>query len=82
MSNGHGGQFVTLFEAKELMTEMLKDYEREIVEPRHRETQRDLAEIKGIMQGGKGAVYFGGILSGCAGIFWIVVQIVHALGAK
>lgn len=79
MPNGHGGQFVTLFEAKELMTGMLKEYEREVVEPRHRETQDALADIKGIVQKGKGAAWLAGGLAGLASVCWIVIQIHQAL---
>ena len=49
MGDGNGGQLVTLFEAKELMLKMLTEYERDVVNPRHLETQGDLADIKKIV---------------------------------
>lgn len=40
----------------------LKEYEREVVEPRHRETQSELAAIKQIVQQGRGAIWALGII--------------------
>ena len=79
MAEGHGGQFVTLYEAEKMMTEMLKVYEKETVEPRHRETQSELADIKEIASEGRGMMRLAGWIGSIAGVVWIVVQLKGAL---
>lgn len=74
-----GGGYITLYEAEKLMTAMLKEYEREVVEPRHAETQTSLGGIKDLVQQGLGMVKLAGVLSSIAAVVWIVMQIVHAV---
>lgn len=78
--SGQGGEYITVYEADKMMTHMLKDYERDVVEPRHRETQNDLAEIKNLVQQGSGAAKLGGAMLTVASIIWIVIQIKTAVG--
>lgn len=79
MGEGHGGQYVTLYESEKLMTEMLKSYEHDTVEPRHRETQGELADIKKIVSEGRGMMRLAGWIGTIAGVVWIVIQITHAV---
>lgn len=78
--NRPGGNFITLYEAEKLMTNMLKDYEREVVGPRHDQTQGSIAEIKELVQQGTGMLKLGGVLISVTALVWIVMQIVHATG--
>jgi predicted lysophospholipase L1 biosynthesis ABC-type transport system permease subunit len=78
MGEGNGGQFITLYEAKELMVSMLADYESKIVNPRHLETQNALKDIQTLIQQGSGAVKLAGVLGSVASVLWIILQIVHA----
>jgi hypothetical protein len=74
-----GGEFITRYEAEGMTTEALRRYEREVVEPRHVETQRDLGDIKKLVQQGSGMVKLGAILASAASILWIVLQIARAV---
>lgn len=80
--NRAGGQYITLWEAEKMMTNMLKDYEREMVGPRHLETQGSIAELKGLVQQGSGMAKLAGALGSIAAVLWIVMQIVHAATSK
>ena len=62
---------------KLMIIEGLKEYERSVVEPRHRETQGELANIKGLIQQGKGAMRLGGYTLSAASLLWIVLQVIH-----
>ena len=69
---------------KLMIIDGLKEYERNVVEPRHRETQTDLASIngelatiRGIVQQGKGALSLGGYMLSLASLTWLVLQIIH-----
>lgn len=86
MGEGNGGQFITLYEAEKMTLKMLGDYERDVVSPRHRETQdgqtaikKDVAEVKELIQQGTGAVKLAGILGSLASVLWIVLQIKAAM---
>lgn len=79
IENRPGAAYITLYEAEKLMTTMLKDYEREIVEPRHRETHGELSEIKDLVQQGSGMLKLGGALASLAAVVWIFLQIVQAV---
>ncbi len=75
-----GGEYVTLYEAEKLMNAMLKDYEREVVQPRHEETQGSIGELKSLVQQGSGMLKLGGFMLSVASLVWIVVQIKEAVG--
>lgn len=75
-----GGEYITLYEAEKMMTNMLKDYEREMVQPRHRETQAAIGEVKSIIQQGSGMLKLGGFLLSLASLVWIVIQVKQAVG--
>lgn len=77
---GHGGQYITLYEAEKMMKTMLSDYEKDIVEPRHVETQSSLQGIKDLIQQGTGAVKLAGVLGSLASLLWIALQIKGAVG--
>lgn len=62
-----------------MISAALKAYEREVVEPRHKETQNSLDDIKRLVQQGSGAVKLGSALMGLGGFVWIVLQIMHHL---
>lgn len=79
MESRPGGTYVTLYEAEKLMTTMLKEYEREVVEPRHAETQTSLGEISRLVQQGSGMVKLAGALGSIAAVVWIAMQIAHAV---
>lgn len=79
---GSGGEYITRYEADKLMTEMLRDYEAKIVNPRHAETQGSIAEVKNLIQQATGMGKLAGFLGSCAAVFWIVMQIVHAVNQK
>lgn len=79
MGDGIGGEHITRYEAEKLMTEALKQYEREVVAPRHRETQHALEEIADLVQQGAGAKKVGSVIVAIIGIIWIVLQITEAL---
>lgn len=79
MGDGIGGEHITRYEAEKLMTEALKQYEREVVAPRHRETQEALEEITDLVQQGAGAKKVGSVIVAFIGIIWIVLQITEAL---
>lgn len=72
-------EYITEDRARLLMVEMFKEYEREVIAPRHAETQGELGEIKAIVNKGKGAMYFAGCLTGIASLLWIVLQIRSAI---
>lgn len=72
-------EFIKHWEAEKLMTNMLKEYERDVIEPRHAETQGDLAEIKALTQQGRGMLRLAGWVGTLAGIVWIVIQITQAV---
>lgn len=76
----NGGEYVTLYEAEKMMTNMLKEYEREVVSPRHRETQDSIGEIKDLMSQGSGMLKLGGFMLSLASLVWIVIQIRQAVG--
>lgn len=69
---------LTMDKVKLMIIEGLKEYERAVVEPRHSETQKELAAIKNLIQQGRGALTLGGGLLSLASAVWIVLQIVHA----
>jgi hypothetical protein len=71
---------ITEDRVKIMITDGLKEYEREVVEPRHVETQRELDIIKRLIQQGSGAVKFGSLCISAASLIWIVLQIIHHLG--
>lgn len=73
---------VTEDRVRVMITAGLKEYEREVVEPRHRETQSELSAIKNLIQQGSGALKLGGISLSIASFVWIVLQIVHHVGSK
>lgn len=58
-----------------MMISMLAEYESKKVEPRHKETQGELAEIKEIVQQGRGMMRLAGWAGTIASIVWIVIQI-------
>ena len=55
-------QFISEDRCQNMINETLKDYERQIVEPRHKETQGELGEIKTIVSQGRGAIWTIGIV--------------------
>lgn len=55
-------QFISEDRCQNMINQTLKDYERQVVEPRHRETQGELSEIKAIVSQGRGAIWTMGIL--------------------
>ena len=63
-----------------MFMQMLKDYEVKTVEPRHRETQSELAAIKALVQQGEGAIKLGGVIFSIASFLWIVLQVVSFVG--
>lgn len=67
--------YILRWEAEKMMANMLDDYEAKKVEPRHRETQSELAEIKSIVQQGRGMMRLAGWIGSIAGVIWIVLQI-------
>ena len=73
---------VTEDRVKVMITAGLKEYEREVVEPRHRETQGELTTIKNLIQQGSGALKLGGISLSIASFIWVVLQIVHHVQGK
>jgi hypothetical protein len=77
--NRPGGEYITRYEAEKLMTIMLKEYERDIVEPRHKETQGSLAGIGELIQQGFGMLKLAGALGSIAATVWIVIQIKQAV---
>lgn len=74
-----GGELITLYEARIMMDAMLKNYEREVVEPRHKETQDSIGELKGLVQQGKGMRNLGAFLLTLGSIAWIAIQITQAV---
>ena len=81
-----GGEFITRYEAQNMTTEALKTYEREVVAPRHLETQTSLRlisaenqEIKSMVSEGKGMRRLAGWLGAAAATLWIALQIAHAI---
>lgn len=74
---GHGN--ISRLEAENMMSGMLKQYEKETVEPRHKETQGELAEIKEIVQQGRGMLRLGTWIAGLMALVWVVVQIKQAV---
>ena len=73
---------VTEDRVRVMITAGLKEYEREVVEPRHKETQGELASIKNLIQQGSGALKLGGISLSIASFIWIVLQIMHHMDGK
>lgn len=76
MANG----YQTKAEVQLLISEGLKEYEQNVVEPRHRETQGDLADIKTMVSEGRGMMRLAGWIGSIAGLVWIVIQIKSAVG--
>ena len=72
-------KYLTESEVRVLVTGELKTYEREVVEPRHRETQGELGEIKSLVQQGSGAMKLAGFIVSLGGFVWICLQIIHHL---
>lgn len=70
---------ITRSEAELMMTGMLKEYERETVEPRHKETQSELADIKEIVSQGRGMLRLVGWVGSLCAVAWTVLQIVKAV---
>ena len=70
---------VTEDKVKLMIIDGLKEYEKSVVEPRHRETQNELGVIKNLVQQGKGAIALGGYSLTIASLVWIVLQIIHHL---
>jgi hypothetical protein len=60
---------------------MLKDYEIKTVEPRHRETQSSIQELKDIVTQGKGVRNLGGVILSIASFLWIIFQIANYVDA-
>ena len=72
--------YILRWEAEKMMATMLDDYETKKVDPRHKETQGELAEIKSIVQQGRGMMRLAGWIGSIAGVVWIVIQIRNAVG--
>jgi hypothetical protein len=73
------GEYVTEDKARLIVVDMLKDYEREVIVPRHAETQSELGEIKGIVNKGKGAALLASAVMSVGGFIWIVLQVKQAI---
>ena len=57
----------------------LEKYEKEVVQPRHEETQSELGEIKKLVQQGSGAMKLAAFTVSLGGFVWTVLQIIHHL---
>ena len=68
---------ITEDKVKLMIIEGLKEYENRVIEPRHKETQGELAAIKNLIQQGKGARILAGGLLSLGSAIWIVLQIAH-----
>lgn len=75
-----GQEFISKYEAEQMIAKFLKEYEKDTVEPRHKETQSDLKDIKEMVQEGRGMMRMAGWIGSAAGLVWIVVQIKQAVG--
>jgi hypothetical protein len=71
---------VTEDKVKLMIVDGLKEYERTVVEPRHKETQLELGAIKALVQQGSGALKLGGFALSLGSFVWIVLQILHHVG--
>lgn len=78
MSGKTGGEYVTVYEAEKMIAQFLKDYEKEVVEPRDIRNVTKLENIERIVQQGSGAMKAAGALLSLASLVWIVIQIIHA----
>ena len=72
-------KYLTESEVRVLVTGELKTYERDVVEPRHKETQSELGEIKKLIQQGSGAMKLAAFTVSLGGFVWTVLQIIHHL---
>jgi hypothetical protein len=69
-------KYVTDAEVRNMITEGLKDYEKEVVEPRHKETQADLTDIKALINKAQGAFW---AVGGAFTIIFTIFKIVEAV---
>lgn len=74
-----GGDYITEDRARLIMVDMFKDYETEIITPRHAQTQGKLADIEAIVNKGKGAIMLASAIISVGGFLWIVLQIRDAI---
>lgn len=70
-------QFISEDRCKVMIIEGLREYESKVVEPRHRETQRELGQIKNIVSQGRGAIWMIGILFTVVMAALEVYRVVH-----
>ena len=75
-----GSEYITRDGAVILVRDLLDRYEEEKVEPRDRANRESLQEIKDLIQQGRGALMLASAIMGVASFFWLVSQIVHAMG--
>ncbi len=68
-------EYITREGAELMFTQMLAEYEKQTVEPRHRETQRSLQEVLTLVSRGKGWRDATTVIFAAAGVFWTCVQV-------